>query len=221
MAGECIGVYGGTFDPLHNGHMRVADALLRTFELDEFLFVPAYVPPHKQGSTISAPHHRYAMIALATSLMDKMRVSSIELDAPARPYTIETLGRLQDANPEAHLFFVMGADSFAEVTIWREYERLLSEYGIIVAARPGFNAEELTSRLSPELQSRTVNLGGQQRPRREDIMDSRIFLTDYVSEEVSSTEVRAAVAAGQSIDHWVPKGVASYIRKYRLYQQQV
>ncbi len=219
MAGERIGVYGGTFDPLHNGHIRVADALLRAFELDQLLFVPAYAPPHKQGSTISAPHHRSTMIALATSLIGKMLDSSIELDAPTRPYTIETLGRLKESNPEAHLFFVMGADSFAEVTIWREYERLLTGYGIIVAARPGFRAEELTSRLSPELQSRIVNLGGQQHPRLEDILDSRIFLTDYVSEEISSTQIRAAVAAGQNVDHLVPKGVANYIRKHRLYQQ--
>jgi len=123
-----LGVYGGTFDPIHNGHLRVAAALLENFALDQLLFVPAFVPPHKRGQEISAPHHRYAMLALATAQDARMLISTIELEAPTRPYTIETLGRLQTQDPRAQLFFVMGMDSFREVTSWREHERLLSEY---------------------------------------------------------------------------------------------
>ncbi|MBL8186827.1 MAG: adenylyltransferase/cytidyltransferase family protein, partial [Acidobacteria bacterium] len=90
-----IAVYGGTFDPIHDGHLRVADAILKAFAMDRMLFVPAFVPPHKRSQQISSPFHRLAMLALATADQPQMFVSSIELEAPQRPYTIETLGRLQ------------------------------------------------------------------------------------------------------------------------------
>lgn len=219
MAGERIGVYGGTFDPLHVGHFRIAEALLDAFGFDQLLFVPAYVPPHKRGIEISTPYHRYAMIALATEHLPRMLVSPIELEAPTRPYTIETLGRLKESHPGADLFFIMGGDSFAEIDIWREYERLLREYRIVVAVRPGQGREsDLKAHLPPELQERVMDLRGQKRPQETHLREPHIFLTDYVFEDVSATQVRKAVAGGKSINHLVPTEVARYIAKYRLYQ---
>ncbi|NOT62227.1 MAG: nicotinate (nicotinamide) nucleotide adenylyltransferase [Acidobacteria bacterium] len=218
-----IGVYGGTFDPVHRGHLSVARAVLENFSLNELLLVPAFVPPHKRGREISSSHHRYAMLALATRYEPQMRISTIELDAPARPYTFETMASLQAAHAphaEADLFFVMGMDSFREVTLWREYETLLMNYGIIVAARPGNdNDEEARGKhLSPALQARVIDLRGAQRPTEEQLATPHIFVTDYVAVDVSATAIRAAVEAEQSIDNFVPSVIAEYVRKYALYR---
>lgn len=223
-----IGVYGGTFDPVHRGHLSVARAVLENFSLNELLLVPAFVPPHKRGREISAPHHRYAMLALATRHEPLMRISTIELDAPTRPYTFETMASLQAQNAEAELFFVMGMDSFREVTLWRNYETLLATYSIIVAARPGNTTENNSGKeaqgqhLAPALRERIVDLRGAQRPTKEQLTDPHIFVTDYVAVDVSATAIRAAVEAKQNaepnIDNFVPTVVAEYVRKYALYR---
>jgi len=219
LVGERIGVYGGTFDPLHVGHLRVAEALVDRFNFDRLLFVPANVPPHKRDQEISASYHRYAMIALATADAPRLLVSPIELEAPSRPYTIETLGRLQGVYSDAALYFVMGADSFAEVTLWREHARLLQQYGIIVAMRPGFAKEpDVTGHLAPELRARVIDLRGGKSPGERELATPRIFLTDFVNEDVSATQIRERIARGERIAELVPPAVAAYVAKYDLYQ---
>ena len=215
-----IGIYGGTFDPVHRGHLSVARAVLENFALDELLLVPAFVPPHKRGREISSPHHRYAMLALATRHEPQMRISTIELEAPARPYTVETMASLQAAHADAALFFVMGMDSFREVTLWRDYETLLTNYGITVASRPGHenDDEAMGKHLAPTLQSRVVDLRGGQRPTDRQLATPQIFVTDYVAVDVSATAIRAAVEAGEGIATLVPSVVAAYVQKYSLYR---
>ena len=223
---ERIGIYGGTFDPIHYGHLRVAAAICEAFSLDRFLFVLAFVPPHKRERQISAPYHRYAMVVLATLnapqlLKTKLAASTIELEAPARPYTIDTLTTLQNAQPEAELFFVMGGDSFVEVNLWREYERLLTEFNIIVAIRPP-SATLSAQHLSPICQQRVVDLRGSKRPDLEVLAGAtkskQIFLTDYVSVNIAATQVRDAVRVGQPINQFVPPDVVRYIATYELYR---
>jgi nicotinate-nucleotide adenylyltransferase len=237
-----IGIYGGTFDPVHYGHLKVAEAVLSAFALDRIFFVPAFTPPHKRKRTISSPFHRMAMLALATADSPRMFVSTVELEAPSRPYTIETLGRLRNELQPARLFFMMGADSFIDVTSWRDYEAILSQYDVIVATRPGYRGqaayndasygegvgertiEAIVSQLSPRLASTIVDLRGGACPVEADLAgaelnSSRIYLTDYVSVDVSATEIREAVEQGRSIDDLVPPKVAAYIEKYSLYQK--
>jgi nicotinate-nucleotide adenylyltransferase len=232
-----IGIYGGTFDPVHYGHLKVAEAVLSAFALDRIFFVPAFTPPHKRKRMISSPFHRMAMLALATADSPRMRISTVELEAPSRPYTVETLGRLQTELRPARLFFMMGADSFIDVTSWRDYEAILSEYDVIVATRPGYrgkdgrndasHGEEAVEatigapvpQLSPRLTRKIVDLRGGACPSEADLNSSRIYLTDYVSVDVSATEIREAVEQGRSIDDLVPPKVAAYIEKYRLYQK--
>ena len=219
---ERIGIYGGTFDPIHYGHLRVAAAICDAFTLDQFFFVPAFVPPHKRDRQISAPYHRYAMVVLATLNHSpiahaRMTALTIELEAPARPYTIETLQRLQQIHPHADLFFVMGADSFAEVHLWREHERLLTEYNIIVATRPPA-AQVSAQHLSPKCQSHVIDLRGSKRPDLAAITEPKVFLTDYVAVEIAATQVREAVRTGQPIDGFVRSDVARYIATYDLYR---
>ncbi len=133
-----IAFYGGSFDPVHLGHVTVAERLLDLFDLDEFVFIPAFHAPHKKRKKPTSPFHRFAMLCLATEDNPRIKVSKMELDVPDRPYTIDTLTTLEARLPDAEIFFVMGADSWADITTWREWEPVLLLTNHIVVTRPGF-----------------------------------------------------------------------------------
>src|SRR2546426_4193507 len=138
MALQRAAIYGGTFDPVHKGHIEVARRVLQLFELDEVLFVPACVPPHK--TVISSAFHRFAMLALATEQDALLRISTIELDEPERPYAVDTVERMQaEIGSNNRLFFMIGADSWSEITTWHEWQRLLKMCDLIVVTRPGYD----------------------------------------------------------------------------------
>ena len=139
MARRRVGIYGGTFDPVHNGHLEVARRVLQLFELDEVIFVPACVPPHKRNLKLTSAFHRFAMVALATETDRRLLVSTIELDAPDRPYAVDTVARMQDET--RRLFFIIGADSWSEISTWHEWRRLVSMCDLIVVTRPGYVVE--------------------------------------------------------------------------------
>ncbi len=220
--GRAIAIYGGTFDPPHLGHLQVADAILGAFHLDALLLVPAFVPPHKRRQTIASPYHRLAMLALATADRPQLFVSTIELEAPSRPYTIETLERLQREAPDSRLFFVMGADSFRDIHTWREYRRILTEFDVIVAMRPGCEvAGEMAGHLDADLRDRVIDLRGSLLPQDESLGEIHTYLTDYVSVAISATDIREAVASGKTLTGMVAPAVADYIAKYQLYSGQL
>ena len=143
MAASCrIAVYGGTFDPVHNGHLEVARRILKLFTLDEVLFMPAHVAPHKQRATVSSAVHRYAMLALATQTDDRLRISTLELDAREPAFTVDTIARLRERfGDTTRLFFLMGADSWAEIGTWRDWERLLQLCDHIIVTRHGYDVD--------------------------------------------------------------------------------
>ncbi|HEX8073250.1 MAG TPA: nicotinate-nucleotide adenylyltransferase [Pyrinomonadaceae bacterium] len=218
-----VGLYGGTFDPVHAGHLAVARALVEQFALDEVLFIPAYVAPHKRGVAArrpAPPLHRYAMLALATADDPRLRVSSVELDAPERPYTVETLARLQARfGATARLYFVMGADSWVAITLWHEWERLLAMSDHVVMARPGY--ELGTAHVTEEVRRRIVDLRGltnaEAARRLTEGAGPHIYFTDAVWSDVSATAVRRAAGAEGAGALPVPPPVAEYIRKYEVY----
>jgi len=217
-----IALYGGTFDPVHNGHLAIAQNVLRLFALDELLFIPAHIAPHKRERAVTPALKRYAMLALATQSEERMRISSIELDAPERPYTIDTLARLRERlGPQARLFFMMGADSWADITTWREWERLLLASDHIVITRPGydFKAEHVTDRVL----ERIVDLRGasMEKVAREVEAGMKIYVTDTVLMDVSATAIRRAAREGRAreVSALVPPPVADFIRKYGLYTE--
>jgi nicotinate-nucleotide adenylyltransferase len=220
-----IALYGGTFDPVHNGHMGVARALLKLFALDAIVFIPAHVAPHKREQAVSPALHRYAMLALATQAEPHMRVSTVELESPERPYTVETLARMKENyGAGARLFFVMGADSWADIRTWREWERVLMLTNHIVMARPGYAQDD--SHVTPPIQERIVDLRGADAQRIagavEDDGAEKIYVTDAVQMDISATKVRQLVNAGLFLD-WpalVPQPVAEFIGKYRLYRDK-
>ncbi len=216
-----IALYGGTFDPVHDGHLAVARGLVDLLALDEVLFVPAHVAPHKRDVPPTSPWHRHAMLALATAADPRMLISTVELDAPERPYSVETVARFREEfGGGARLFFVMGADSWSEITTWREWERLLSMCDHVVVTRPGY---ELSFEHVPaNIRARLVDLRGGVRDRtRRAVGESEtptIFLSDAARVDVSSTEVRRAAARGEVKNLPVPRAVADYIGKYGLYR---
>jgi len=212
-----IGVYGGSFDPPHRGHMAIARGVTEQFGLDEFMFVPAFHAPHKSDLKPTSAFHRYAMLALATQENPKLIVSRIELEQPDRPYSVETLGRLTAEMPEASIFFVIGADSWEDIRTWREWETVLTLTNIIVVTRPGF--EIGTDHVTDQVSERIVDLRRAERSGIDAATGPRIFFTDVVQMQISATSIRNAVRSGSG--EWrndVPQEVAKYVEKYQIYR---
>jgi nicotinate-nucleotide adenylyltransferase len=223
-----IAFYGGSFDPPHNGHLTIARKLTELFALDEFVFVPAFHAPHKKDKKPTSAFHRYAMLALATNDKSKLRVSKIELDAPEKPYTYETQAKLKRKFKDAEIFFIIGADSWAEINTWREWERVLNATNIVVVTRPG--SEINFSHVTEKIKNRIVDLrkgnkeqltkNGKQKTKdqKPKFKNQRIFITDAVNLDVSSTEIRRKIRASESDwDELVPRAVAKYAEKYEIY----
>lgn len=221
MALRRVAIYGGTFDPVHNGHLEVARRVLQLFELDEVIFVPACVPPHKRNANITSAFHRFAMLALATETDRRLLVSTIELDSPEEPYAVETVERIRGTLGEGtELFFLMGADSWLEITSWHEWRRLLSRCHFIVVTRPGFEIEgvDYSNMSIPVVNAighsdRASNLSTEMKT-------PQVLLTDAANIDVSATQIRAAVRENDlaALKAMVPPAVANYIEKYDLYK---
>lgn len=217
-----IAIYGGTFDPVHLGHIEVAKKVSELFEIDELLFVPARMAPHKLTRPVTPAIDRYAMLVLATQEEPRLLVSTFELDAPDRRYTVDTLTHFKRHFGEsADVFFVMGADSWAEITTWREWEQLLALVNHIVVTRPGYDIN--LDLVSSSVRERIVDLrGANQIPRvADEAAGEKIFITDALMLEHSATEIRRVLRANNwdELTRLVPTSVADYIRKYGLYRE--
>jgi nicotinate-nucleotide adenylyltransferase len=213
-----IGAYGGTFDPIHNAHLEIARLVTRGFNLDRMLLIPAYVPPHKQASSVSSAYHRFAMAVLATLDDPRISVSTIELEAPERPYTFETVEHLrEEMGPQNALYFVMGADSFEEMGEWRSPERILDAANLVVISRPGHEVSPGGFAGAAKVLDRR-GISGPTIGESLEAVHGTIYLTDLVGDDVSSTEVRRRARDGESIEPLVPARVADYVRRYELYR---
>ncbi len=217
-----IAVYGGTFDPVHLGHVGVARKVTALFEIDELLFVPARVAPHKLMREVTPAIHRYAMLALATQQDSEFRVSTLELESPGRHFTIDTLAHLELGwGDSSDLFFIMGADAWSEITTWHDWERLLAMVNHIVVTRPGY--EVSLNALTLSLRSRIVDMRGSEEAPNilSQAGGKKIFFTDAVTIGISATEIRYAAREDDLhlLTELVPPPVADYIRKYRLYRE--
>jgi nicotinate-nucleotide adenylyltransferase len=216
MTTRRIGLLGGTFDPVHLGHTFVADIATRALELDEVLLLTSRTPPHRPRP--AAPlHHRFAMVALAIQDAPACRASDLELSAQGPSYTIDTLGRLHAGGHRAsQLFFIIGADAFAEIATWRGYPAVLDAAHFVVIRRPGHPIDHVTARLEA-LGSRLVPACGASVARALDGPDTRVFLVDAATPEISSTTVRARCADGHSIAGLVAPAVERHIVRHGLY----
>lgn len=187
-----IGVMGGTFDPIHNGHLVAASEVRQHFDLDEVVFVPTGEPYQKRD--VSASEHRYLMTVIATASNPDFTVSRIDIDRGGPTYTIDTLRELRAARPDAELFFISGADAVAQILEWKDAKELFSLAHFVAVSRPG---HPLTVSGLPE---------------------QHVSLLEVPALAISSTDCRSRVGRGFPVWYLVPDGVVQYISKYHLYR---
>jgi nicotinate-nucleotide adenylyltransferase len=218
-----IGILGGTFDPVHTGHVDTALAAHRALALDRVLVMPSGTPPHRASPPAASRFHRFAMAALAVTGLPGLMVSDLEIGHTGPCYTFDTLARVHATGlGAAQIFFITGADAFAEIATWSRYPQVLEMAHFVVVSRPGHPAAALAGRL-PELAARMV-----QPPAPLSTPDDgpaqagnglKIWLVDEPTPDVSSTEVRRRLASGESITGLVPTDVDTYIGQHGLYSR--
>ena len=226
MGSVRIGVLGGSFNPVHFGHLHIARACQRLFSLSQVHFVVATLPPHKSAEAVIPFIHRYAMVCLATSKRTSFIPSLVELEPQASPFSADTLSKLsrQVRRRSGVLYFIAGGDSLNEVKSWRESETLLTTYNFIFVLRPGVQNEHLRDIL-PEISLPRVRnlcgLGRVQLQRRiteeERSGENRIYIVDVDAPDISATKIRIQAGAGKPVKSEVPAPVRDYIRKLNLY----
>jgi nicotinate-nucleotide adenylyltransferase len=219
--GRRTAILGGTFDPIHVGHLFVATEAARALALDEVLLLPSRTPPHRPVDPSASVFHRFAMVALAASTDARLVASDLELLRQGPSYTADTLRMLHAAGHEAwQLFFLAGADACAEIATWRDYPAVLDLAHFVVCSRPGTPATSLPARL-PDLARRMLpvvrwSLGAAHAVVLQGA-NTHIFLLDCPTPDVSSTDIRARARAGRPLAGLVPPEVDHYIRRHGLY----
>jgi nicotinate-nucleotide adenylyltransferase len=210
---ERIGILGGTFDPIHCGHLDAARAARAALSLDTVRLVPSHIPPHRPIQPIASPFHRFAMTVLAVNPFAGLIASDEELRAAGPSYTAETLVRhhAQGLDPW-QIFFITGVDAFAEIETWRRYPAVLDMAQFVVVSRPGYDARELRARLSrlaPRMRDAQTFDPSARRPS--------ILLLDAPTQDVSSSEIRERLARRAPVSGLIPAAVETHIRKHHLY----
>jgi nicotinate-nucleotide adenylyltransferase len=228
-----IGLFGGTFDPVHRGHLALARAARERCNLHRIYFVPANIPPHKQKQPLSPFVHRFAMLTLATaeekafvpSLLEAPEegTTPIRKDREAKPnYTIDTVRRLkQTLKASDSLFLLIGIDAFDDIAKWHQAEALFREVEFVVAARPGYSLADVANALPEKLRPRAeVTQPFHKQPATGDLVlpGATIHLIGDLKQPASATAIRDAAAAGKSLGRFLEPPVAEYIRKMGLYK---
>ncbi|GAA0192342.1 nicotinate-nucleotide adenylyltransferase [Cytobacillus oceanisediminis] len=191
-----VGVMGGTFDPIHHGHLVAASEVQSWFDLDEVVFVPTGRPWQKADREVSTAEHRYLMTVIATAANPRFEVSRVDIDRDGPTYTIDTLRDLAADMPDADLYFITGADAMAAILTWRDHEELFELAHFVGCTRPGHEMDEQTL---------------------EGLPVERITLVEIPALAISSTDCRVRVTSGEPVWYLVPDGVVQYIGKHRLY----
>lgn len=189
-----LGLFGGTFNPIHSGHLIVAEDARELLCLEKIIFIPSYIPPHKKQITSSK--HRYRMAELAIKNNPNFEISDIELKRKGRSYTVDTLREFKKRYTDFELYFLMGVDQLLEIETWKTPDEVFRLCKVVVLSRPGYEIKN----------SRTTRMGGY------DLMPIEVTLVD-----ISSTEIKKRVADGRSFRYLVPQNVEEYIKKNRLY----
>ncbi|QCB95232.1 nicotinate-nucleotide adenylyltransferase [Cellulomonas shaoxiangyii] len=189
-----IGVMGGTFDPVHHGHLVAASEVAARFDLDEVVFVPTGQPSFKQDTAVTEAEHRYLMTVIATASNPRFTVSRVDVEREGLTYTVDTLRDLKAERPDADLFFITGADAIAQILTWKDAGELFDMARFVAVTRPGH----------------ALSVAG--------LPEGRVDVLEIPALSISSTDVRARAGAGEPVWYLVPDGVVQYIAKHRLYR---
>jgi nicotinate-nucleotide adenylyltransferase len=187
---------GGTFDPIHHGHLVAASEVQAWFDLDEVVFVPTGDPWQKSNRVVTAAEHRYLMTVIATASNPRFTVSRVDIDRAGPTYTIDTLRDLRAQRPDAELYFITGADALAEIFSWRDAEELFALAQFVGCTRPGYAMDEDTIASIPA---------------------DRVTMVEIPALAISSTDCRERTRRGEPVWYLVPDGVVQYIAKHHLY----
>ena len=200
-----LGVLGGTFDPIHNGHLAAAEAAQASLSLDAIRLIPSRIPPHRLDPVGATAEQRLAMAALAANERPGWSASRIEIDREGPSFTYDTLVQLaQKVSVTSQFFFILGADAFAEIASWSRYPAVLDLAHFVVVSRPGITLDSLRERVPSAFSLRPS-------------AKTRVILVEAATPDISSTDIRRRVRAGQSLRDLVPESVAQYITTHRLY----
>jgi nicotinate-nucleotide adenylyltransferase len=218
-----FGILGGTFDPVHFGHLTIAEKMRARFNLEGIYFIPNFQSPHKARTPVADSYDRYAMLALATQHNHLFKVLPIELRKQTLSYTIETIKELTRRGKKENLFFILGADSFEEFTAWKDYQDLLRRCHFIVVNREGAAFSEIGRTLPAHVRRKVVNLEEEASPDPADLerkMGGRrkyIFYVHIHPVPFSSSDIRRRMKKEESVRYQVPDAVLGYIQKNELY----
>jgi nicotinate-nucleotide adenylyltransferase len=195
-----IGLMGGTFDPVHYGHLAIAEMAREAFALERVIWIPAGDPPHKPGRVTTPQEHRYAMVLLATATHPQFEVSRMELERDGPSYTLYTLQEMHRRLPDAELFFIMGADTVLDLLTWYRHEEVVESCRLVAVTRPGYDLERLREVLPAHYVKRVDPL-------------------EAPGVQVSSTALRERLRSGHTVRYLVPEEVEAYLRKHHLYRE--
>jgi len=214
--GRRIGLFGGTFNPIHLGHLRGAEEIWQAFQLDEVIFIPSSIPPHKATEKVMEAKHRLEMVRLATSSNSHFSTSDLELSRTGRSFSIDTIRFFRERQEDA-FFFILGGDAFAEIETWKDFQNLFSLCHFIVMARPGpqknISSSPFPKTLVPDFrydpgERAWVHLTGH-----------RVYFKEISFLDISSTKVRELIEKGETVRYLIPAEVEAYIQKYGLYRK--
>ena len=214
--GRRIGLFGGTFNPIHLGHLRGAEEIWEAFQLDEVIFIPSSIPPHKATEKVTEAKHRLEMVKLATSSNPHFSASDLELSRPGRSFSIDTIRFFREGKEDA-FFFILGGDAFEEIETWKDFQTLFSLCHFVVMARPG-SQKNISCTPFPE----TLALDFRYDPGERawvHLTGHWVYLKEISFLDISSTRVRERIEKGETVRYLIPAEVEAYIQKYGLYRK--
>lgn len=217
------GLLGGSFDPVHFGHLGLAHEVLQRFQLDNVVFIPTHVSPHKQEQPVTPSLHRQEMLRLSIQDNRLFELSDIEIRRQETSYTIDTLNALRENDPTTEFYLIMAADTFQDLVTWKEYRRILESYNLVVASRPGFPLKD-TDGIFRSLYGESIpyDLGRPEKDgtefRRKDNGRSLSFFNLKEPRDISSSEIRNRFHQNVSVKNFLPPQVEQYIIKHNLYK---
>jgi nicotinate-nucleotide adenylyltransferase len=208
-----IGLLGGTFDPVHYGHLQLAQSALEECSLDKVVFIPSAQPPHKKGASITAFNHRLAMLTLAGACENNFECDAIEDTLPKPSFTIDTLRELRKHySTDCRFYFMIGADAFLDILTWKSHSAILRSVNIILSKRKGYDAENLALLL------KKLGYAASDGFWHGNDSQKSIYILKNIPDNLSSSAIRTMIKRGESVQQYLPESVLEYIKRNRLYQ---